>query len=64
MDEKTAFENYLYEDGKEIALNDVEFRVDRLIMLPKIRPHQLERSVRLSIEYCRIADFRRKIIEK
>ena len=64
MDEKTAFERYLYEDGKEIFLNDIEFCVDRLIMLPKIRPHQLEKSVRLSIEFCRIADFRRSIIEK
>jgi len=33
-------------------------------MLPKIRPHQLEKSVKLSIEYCRIADFRQRIIEK
>jgi len=32
-------------------------------MLPKIHPHQLEKAVRLSDEYCHINVFRRSILE-
>ena len=64
MEEKTAFENFLFGDGNEIVINDIEFFVDRIVMLPKIRPHQLEKAVRLSVEYCQIADCHRKLLEK
>jgi len=64
MDQKTDFERFLYGDGNEIVINDMEFCVDRIIMLPKIRPHQLDKTVRLSVEYCKFADFRRRILEK
>ena len=33
-------------------------------MIPKIRPHQLEKAVSLSVEYCKSADFHRKLLEK
>jgi len=42
----------------------MEFCVDRIIELPKIRPHQLEKAVRLSIEYWKYSDFRQKLVEK
>jgi len=64
MEERISFEHFLFGDGMEITISDMEFCVDRVIMLPKIRPHQLERAVRLSIEYCQNDDFRRKVLEK
>ena len=42
----------------------MEFCVDRIIKLPKIRPHQIEKAVRLSIDYSKIVDFREKLLEK
>ena len=64
MEEKNSFEKFLFGDGNEIFIDDMEFCVDRIVMLPKIRPLQLEKAVRLSIEKCKIADFRRKILAK
>jgi len=64
MEEKIAFEKFLFGDGNEIRINDIEFCVDRIVILPKIRPHQLDKVVDLSVEYCQMADFRRKLLEK
>ena len=64
MDEKISFEKYIFEDGKEILIDDMDFCLDRIVMLPKIRPHQLEKAVRLSDEFSKFADFRRKLLEK
>jgi len=64
MKEKISFEEFLFGEGNEIRINDMEFCVDRIVMLPKIRPHQLKKAVNLSIEYCQIADFRQKLLEK
>jgi len=64
MEEKLAFESFLYGDGNEININDMEFCADRIIMMPKIRPHRLEKAVSLSVEYCCKAGFRQKLLEK
>jgi len=64
MEEKITFERFLFGDENEIAIDDMEFCVNRIIELPRIRPHQLEKTVRLSVEYCKIADFRRKLLDK
>jgi len=64
MDEEVAFENYLYGDGKKIVISNIDFCVDRIVMLPALRPLQLERAVNLSIELCQVTDFRRKLLEK
>ena len=64
MEEKIAFECFLYEDEKDTIINDIDFCVDKIVLFPKIRPHQLEKAVRLSVEYCQIDDFHRKILEK
>jgi len=64
MDEKISFEKYLFGNGNEIVISDMEFCVDRIIKLPKIRPLELEKAVRLCIEYSKFADFRQKILEK
>jgi len=64
MDEKITFEKFLFGDGNEIVIDDMGFCVDRIVMLPRIRPHQLEKAVKLSVEYCKLADFRRKLLEK
>jgi len=64
MEEKLNFERFLFGDGNVIVIDDVEFCVDRIIKLPKIRPHQLEKAVGLSVDYCKLADFRRKILDK
>ena len=64
MEEKIAFDNFLFGDGNEIVINDIEYCVDRIIKFPKVRPHQLEKAVSLSVEYCKIADFKRKLFIK
>jgi len=64
MDQKISFEDFLFGEGQKNIINDIEFCVGRIIQLPKIRPHQLEKAVRSSIEYCQIADFRQKLLEK
>jgi len=64
MEEKNSFEKFLFGDEKEIVTDDIEFCVDRIIELPRIRPHQLEKTVRLSVQYWKLADFRRKLLEK
>jgi len=64
MEQKVQYEHFLYGDGEEIALNDVDFCVDRIIMLPKIRPHKLEKAVNLSIDYCQLDYFKQKLLEK
>jgi len=64
MKEKIVFEQCLFGNENEIVVNDIEFIVDRVVMLPKIRPHQLDKAVSFSIEYCRNTDFRRKMLEK
>jgi len=63
MEEKISFEEFLFGSGNEIFINDIEFCIDRIVMLPKIRPNQLEKAVRLSTEYCKLADFRQKLLE-
>ena len=63
MEEKILFEDFLFGDGNKIVLDDMEFCVDRIVMLPKIRPHQLEKAVDLSIELCNFANFRQKLLE-
>ena len=64
MEEKISFERFLFEDEKEITINDMEFFVDRIVMLPKIRPHKLDKAVSLSVEYCDNSGFHQKIIDK
>jgi len=64
MEEYISFEKFLYEDSNEIVIDDMEFCVDRIVMLPKIRPHKLQKAVSLSIEYCKSVDFRRNLLEK
>ena len=64
MEGKIAFERFLFGDGNESFVDDIEFCVDRIVMLPKVRPHQLEKAVKLSVEYSKLDDFRRKILEK
>ena len=64
MKEKISFERFLFGEGNENAIDDIEFCVDRVVMLPKIRPHQHEKAVIISTEYCNLADFRRKLLEK
>jgi len=64
MEEKISFEDFLFGEGNDIIIDDMEFCVDRIVMLPKIRPHQLEKVVSLSVKYCQIPDFRRKLLEK
>jgi len=64
MEERIAFDQYLFGDGKEININDIEFFVDRIVMLPKIRPHKLDEAVRLSLEYSQFEGFHQRILEK
>jgi len=63
MDQNISFESFLFGEGNEIKINDIEFCVDRIVMLPKIRPHQLEKAVDLSFEYCKLPSFRQKLLE-
>ena len=61
---KISFEKFLFGGGNEIIIKDIEFCVDRIVLLPKIRPHQLEKAVKLSVKYRKLDDFRRKLLEK
>jgi len=66
MKERVDFEKLLYTDENEIAIliNDIEFCVDRIVMFPGFRPHQLERTVKLCMRHCQNIDFRYKLLEK
>jgi len=64
MEEKILFEKYLFGDGNEFLIDDMEFWADRIVILLKIRSHQLEKAVELSLKYCQIAGFRHKLLEK
>jgi len=64
MEERISFERFLFGDGKSIVINDIEFFIDRIFVLPKFQPHKLEKAVSLSVEYCQNPDFRRKFLEK
>ena len=64
MEEKVFFEKFLFGGENEIVISDIEFCVDRILMIPKIRPHQLEKAVSLSVEYCKMAGIRLKLLEK
>jgi len=64
MDEIISFEDFLFGVGNKIFIDDMEFCVNRIVILPKIRPHQLDKAVNYSIEYCQIADFQRKLLEQ
>jgi len=48
----------------KLLLMILSFFVDRIVMLPKIRPHQHEKAVKLSIEYFKLADFRQKLLNR
>jgi len=39
MEEKMAFEQFLFGDGKEVFINDMEFCVDRIIMFMQVYVH-------------------------
>jgi len=64
MDERIVFESSLFGDENETSINDLEFCVDRIMMLPRIRPHKLDKAVRLSIMFCQKEDFCGKLLEK
>jgi len=64
MDEMVALEHYLYEDGIGVSINDMELWVDRIVVLPKIRPHKLEKAVEYCFLLCQNQDFRRKLLER
>jgi len=64
MNKHVSFELFLFGDEKETAINDVEFIVDRIILFPQIRPHDLEKAEMISDKYCQFPDFRRKLLEK
>jgi len=64
MEKNILLEKILFGDGNDFFVDDMEFFVDRIVILPQIRPHQLEKAVKLSIEYCKLDDFRRKLLDK
>jgi len=64
MEQKISFETFLFDNGEETVIDDIEFCVNRIVMFPKIRPHQLEKVVSLSIKYCKLDDFRQKLLAK
>ena len=64
MEEKIVYEHFLFGDEKELFISELEFSVDRIVIIPQIRPHKLEKAVSLCIEICRIADARKILLEK
>jgi len=63
IEENNSFDRFLFYDEKEIHMTDIEYCVDRILMFPKIRPHQLEKAIALAYQYCKKSDFRRIILE-
>ena len=63
VNQKIAFENFLYANDKEITICYKEFCIDRILLLPKIRPHELEKAVCLSAKYCQSTEFRQKLLK-
>jgi len=55
-------EDFFLETEMKFLIDDLEFSINRIVILPKIRPHQHEKTLRLSAEYCKLADFRRKLL--
>ena len=47
MEEKNLFGKFLFRDRNEIIIDDMEFCVDLIVILPKIRSHQLEKAMEL-----------------
>jgi len=64
MEEKIKIEEFIFGVGRGCAIDDMTFFVNRIVMLSKIRPHQLDKAVRLSIEFLKLAEFRLKLLEK
>ena len=64
MEELILFELFLYSDETEHKILDEDFFADRIIMLPRFRPHHLERAVELSVDYCQNKVFKQKLLEK
>jgi len=67
MDEMLAFENYLYGDNLTIfgnKIQDNEFLVDRIVLLPSFRPFSVEKVVKISFEYSFDLDFHRMLLER
>jgi len=64
MEKLKAFEQYLFGDRgeEEYDLYDEEFWVDRLVVLPSIRPFELDKAVSLCTKYCNDDNFRRKLL--
>jgi len=56
------FESFLFGAGKEIIIDDTEFYVNWIIMIPKIHPHRLQKVLLFSIGYCKVSDFLRVTI--
>jgi len=64
MDENVAFEAFLYGNGGESITNDLEFWADRVIMFPSLRPFQLDKAVRVCVEYYKFQGFLLRLLEK
>ena len=61
------FENSLFGDETNVNVYDiidVEFWVNRIVLLPSIRPFSLERTVRMCEEYVKNDEFKRLFIKK
>ena len=52
MEDRIAFECFHFDDKKDITINDVDFLVDRILMLPKLHPHSLDKAVKLTVDFC------------
>ena len=61
---KVAFDHFLFGDGEECTINDAEFFADRIVMFPHIRPLQIDKAIRLCIEYCKKEEFRNTLLKK
>jgi len=66
MEEYITLEKYLYENYQinGISIEDTDFLVDRLVLLPSIRPFILDKVVKVCCEYIKTNNFSRKIIGK
>jgi len=66
MDILIQFENALYGEGtvSEMIGTDFDYYVDRIIQFPSLRPLNIDKIVRICLEFCKNSQFRQLLLEK
>ena len=66
MEKCIEFDQYLFGENEcdTYEIHDLDFWVDRIVIYPSLRPLNLDKVVRLCVEYCKDQNFRKSLIRK